>query len=257
MGAGMRLRRRWLVLVVTLSTALLTAAYVSATTWVDVEVTCPVCGAVNVFQVPASYGSYVYREPSRLQYVFWPSTTERFLYTCKRCHLTAYMGDFQEIPQDKVPALKAMLKREARIEGKVVPYTEIPMPLRLAIAEKVYEVLGRDEKFWCEFHRIEGFHLEEAGLPQPAREARMKALAIAEKELQEPSASSSTTRKETLVIVAAMRYFTGDKAGAERALSEAEGLTFHSAELGPESSAGLDRYLSEIIGTFRTQLLSK
>lgn len=242
-----------------LATAFFTARAAVATTWVDVELRCPVCGAVNVFQVPASYGTYVYLEASRLQYVFWPSTTNRFLYTCKRCHLTAYMGDFADIPGDKVPALAEMLEREARIEGKVVPYYEISMPLRLAIAEKVYELLGRDEAFWCEFHRIEGFHLEEAGLTEPAREARRKALALAERRLQETSASGSTTgtRKETLVIIAAMRYFTGDTAGAERAAREAEGLRYQSSELGSEASAGLDRFLDEILATFETELLAK
>jgi hypothetical protein len=251
----MRSRRRWTSVLAVLVATSFAAQSALATTWADVEVTCPVCGVVNVFQAPASYGTYVYREPSRLQYVFWPSTTDRFLDTCKRCHLTAYMGDFQEIPKEKVPALAAMLKREAGIQGTVEPYYEISMPLRLAIAEKVYEILGRDEAFWCEFHRIEGFHLEEAGLSEPAHEARAKALAIAERLLMESSAS--TTRKETLVIVAAMRYFTGDGAGAERALKEADGLTFQSSELGPESSAGLDRFLDEIIGTFRTELLAK
>ncbi len=255
MAAGMRARRPCLPFLATAVAVLLTASTASATTWVDVEVTCPVCGAVNVFQVPASYGSYVYLEPSRLQYVFWPSTTDRFLYTCKRCHLTAYMGDFQEVPKDKVPILAAMLEREAKIGGTVTPYYDIPMVLRLAIAEKVYEILGRDDTFWCEFHRIEGFHMEEAGLAGPARAARIKALTIAEKQLQ--GASPSTTRKETLVIVAAMRFFTGDQTGAESAFSEAEGLTFHSDELGAESSAGLDQYLDEIIGSFKTQLLSK
>jgi hypothetical protein len=254
MGAGMRARRPWVRVLPYLVVLSFAASSAWATTWVDVDVTCPVCGAVNTFQMPASFGTYVYREPSRLQYVFWPSTTDRFLYTCKRCHLTAYMGDFEDIPKSKVPALQEMLSREARIDGDVVPYFRISMPLRLAIAEKVYEVLGRDEVFWCEFHRIEGFHLEEAGLDAPAREARTKALALAEKRLQAPS--DPGTRKETLVIVASMRYFTGDRAGCEGALSEAAGLKFHSNDLGPESSAGLDRFLDELIGTFRSELLA-
>jgi hypothetical protein len=97
---------------------------------------------VNVFQAPGSFGSYVYDEPSRFQYVFWPATTDRFLYTCKTCRLTAYMGDFEEIPGEKVPALKAMLEGDAVLEGELTPYYEIPMTLRLPIAEKVYQLLG-------------------------------------------------------------------------------------------------------------------
>ena len=87
---------------------LLLLAFVSnafATTWFPKEVTCPVCGTVNQFQVPGSYGSYVFQEPSKLQYVFWPATTDKFLYTCKQCRLTAYMGDFEAIPPEKVGEL--------------------------------------------------------------------------------------------------------------------------------------------------------
>jgi hypothetical protein len=214
-----------------------------ATTWFPAEVTCPVCGTVNQFQVPGSYGSYVYQEPSKLQYVFWPSTTDKFLYTCKQCRLTAYMGDFDSIPKDKVDALAKMLEREAKIDGPLVPYFEIPMVARLPVAEKVYKVLGRDDNFWCEFRRIEGFHLEAARRADEARAARLKALELADKLLREPS----STRKETLVIAASMRKLTGDTPGAERDLQEAKKLTYESRELGTESSEGLNGYLDSLI----------
>ncbi|MGH9335842.1 MAG: hypothetical protein ACRD21_19075 [Vicinamibacteria bacterium] len=226
---------------------LLISTSASATTWVQVEVTCPLCGAVNPFQIPGSYGSYVFQEPSKLQYVFWPSTTDKFLYTCRKCHLTAYMGDFDAIPEAKIQELQTMLERDARIEGDVVPYDEIPMVTRLPIAEKVYRILDRDDRFWCEFRRIEGFHLEAAGRADEARRARLEALALAEKLLKE----DATTRKETLVIAAAMRRITGDLAGAERDLGEAKTLTYRSEQLGPESSAGLDQYLDSLIEALR------
>ena len=139
-----------------LALLLVLASNAIATTWLPTQVTCPVCGTVNEFQVPGSYGSYVYQEPSKLQYVFWPATTDKFLYTCKKCRLTAYMTDFDAIPPEKVPELAKMLEREASIEGPLVPYFEIPMVARLPIAEKVYEVLGRDDTFWCEFRRVRG-----------------------------------------------------------------------------------------------------
>lgn len=225
---------------------LLLLAFVSnafATTWLPKDVTCPVCGAVNQFQVPGSSGNYVYQEPSKLQYVFWPATTDKFLYTCKQCRLTAYMGDFEAVPKEKVGELAKMLDREASIEGPLVPYFEIPMVSRLPIAEKVYRVLGRDDTFWCEFRRVQGFHLEAASRVDEARAARLKALEIAEKLLREPS----STRKETLVIAASMRKLTGDTPGAERDLQEAKKLTYESRELGAESSEGLNGYLESLI----------
>ncbi len=213
-----------------------------ATTWFPKDVTCPVCGTVNQFQVPGSYGSYVYQEPSKLQYVFWPATTDKFLYTCKKCRLTAYMGEFEAVPKEKVDELAKMLEN-AKIDGPLVPYFEIPMVARLPIAEKVYGILGRDDTFWCEFRRIQGFHLEAALRADEARAARLKALEIAEKLLREPS----STRKETLVVVASMRKLTGDAEGARRDLQEAKTLTFESKDLGAESSEGLNGYLDSLI----------
>jgi hypothetical protein len=219
------------------------AANAFATTWFPTRITCPVCGTVNEFQVAGSYGSYVYQEPSKLQYVFWPATTDKFLYTCKQCRLTAYMGDFEAVPPEKVGELAKVLEREAKIQGPLVPYFEIPMTERLPVAEKVYQVLGRDDQFWSEFRRIQGFHLEAASRADEARAARLKALEIAEKLLREPS----STRKETLVIAASMRKITGDAAGAKRDLEEARSLTFESKELGAESSEGLNGYLDSLI----------
>lgn len=225
---------------------LLLPAFVSnafATTWFPAQVTCPVCGTVNDFQVPGSYGSYVFQEPSKLQYVFWPATTDKFLYTCKQCRLTAYMGDFEAVPNDKVEELAKMLESEAKIEGPLDPYFDIPMVARLPIAEKVYKALGRDDNFWCEFRRVQGYHLEAASRADEARAARLKALEIAEKLLREPS----STRKETLVIAASMRKLTGDAQGARRELQEAKALTFESKALGAESSEGLNGYLDSLI----------
>lgn len=227
------------------------APFALATTWVDVEVTCPVCGTVNVFQAPASYGSYVYEDPSRFQYVFWPATTDRFVYTCRECHYTTYMGDFENLPEEVVPLAAKLLEREGAIEGQLVPYYEIPMPVRLAIAEKLYGLVDRDDAFWSELYRIEGYHLERAGRPDEAKRARTRALEAAIRRLE----ASPSTRKETLFIVGSMRFFTGDTAGAREALKEAKGLTYDAPDQGPQVSEQVDRYLDELISQFETELL--
>ena len=225
-------------------------ALVLPSTWVDVEVTCPVCGTVNIFKVPASFGTYVYQEPSRYQYVFWPATTDRFLYTCRRCHLTAYMRDFAEIPADRIAALATMLERDGAIEGALVPYDEIPMATRLDIARKVYEVLERDAEFWCEFDRIAGYHFAESGQAHEAYTARAQALTRAETIL---GTAPPGERKEALVIVAALRFLTGDIPGAKEALAKAEPLTYAAFD---RDSKALDSYLSKLIQDFRAELLS-
>ena len=225
-------------------------ALVLPSTWMDVEVTCPVCGTVNVFKVPASFGTYVYQDPSRLQYVFWPATTDMFLYTCRRCHLTAYMQDFAEVPADKITALATMLERDGAIQGALVPYYEIPMGTRLDIARKVYEVLERDAEFWCEFDRIAGYHHAESGRAREAHTARARALTRAESIL---GTAPRGERKETLVIVAALRFLTGDIPGAREALAEAEPLTYAASD---RDSEALDHYLSQLIQDLRAEFLS-
>ena len=225
-------------------------ALVLPSTWVDVEVTCPICGTVNIFKVPASFGTYVYQEPSRLQYVFWPATTHMFLYTCRRCHLTAYMQDFAEIPADKITALATVLERDGAIQGALLPYYEIPMATRLDIARKVCEVLERDAEFWCEFDRIAGYHHAESGRAREAHTARALALTRAESILE---TAPPGERKETLVIVGALRFLTGDISGARAALAEAELLTYAAPD---RDSKALDDFLSQLIQDFRTELLS-
>ena len=52
--------------------ALLCFAWVepaSATTWGEREQACPLCDQSDTYHVPASWGSYIYRAPSRLQLV--------------------------------------------------------------------------------------------------------------------------------------------------------------------------------------------
>jgi len=206
---------------------------------------------VNVFKAPGSFGSYVYREPSRYQYVFWPATTDFFVYTCRRCHLSTAMLDFEDIPPDKITALAAMLEREGAIGGAVVPYFEIPVLTRLDIARKVYDVLGRDEVFWCEFERITGYHLAELGQSKHAHAARERALMLAEGLLE---TETSATAKETLIIVGTMRFFTGDPSGARAALADASKRTFTGAD---RDAAGLDEFLTQLIHDFRQRFLKE
>lgn len=208
------------------------------------------CGSVNVFKVPASFGTYVYREPSRFQYVFWPATTDTFLYTCRRCHLTAYMQDFAEIPADKIAPLAAMLERDGAIDGAVLPYYEIPIATRLDLARKVYDVLGREAGFWCELERIAGYHFAEAGRAGEAHAARSRALTLAEAVL---AAAPAGERKEALFIVATLRFHTGDIPGARDALDKAAPLTVDASD---RDSAGLDRFLSDLIEDFRAEFLT-
>lgn len=163
--------------------------------WAPVKVECPVCHTKNKFQEWVSFGSYVYQWPSKYQFIFWPFTESPVLYSCRKCHLTAFMQDFAKIPADKIPELQ-------RVPGPLkLPeaneYTKIPMSSRQVVAEKVYGVLVRGDDFWSLFYRVMGYHYQEENDQAGADKARQKVL-----EVNSRMASSDTNtgiRKELLL----------------------------------------------------------
>ncbi len=219
-------------------------ASVFATTWAEEDVVCPVCGATNTFQAIMSYGSYIYQWPSKFEYIFWPTTESQFLYSCGGCRFTCYMWDFAEIPADKKDALVAALK-DTTFAGDYASYAEIPASERFPVAEKVYGVLGRDDRFWCDFYRIEAYQLNAEGKSAEAAAAREKALALAEKLLGwEENVGAA---KELLLISGAMRHLLNDDAGALRDFEKAQTLTFRNKELDAEQEKNVDEYLTALL----------
>ena len=78
-----------------------TARGAARITWFPQEFECPVCKTKNTFLVVGSYGSYIYQDASKFELIFWPLTDRPTVYACKRCHLAAFMGDFEETPKEK------------------------------------------------------------------------------------------------------------------------------------------------------------
>jgi len=203
------MRRRIEALVLT--GFLVASIAVLATTWASKDMKCPLCGKTTKMEVIASYGSYIYKWPSRHQLIFWPVTTGYSLYFCKHCHLAMFMGDFQDLaklPEEKRDAVAkaiAPLKKEQPDKR----YYEIPMPYRMKIAEAAYRQMDKDDAFWCRFYRIQGYHLAAAGDQKGAKAARLKALKLAEKMIKEKVAEPP--QKELVFIKGSMQYFTGQK----------------------------------------------
>jgi len=122
--------------VVGLAVAVLTtAATLVATTWTPSEVTCPICHTKNKFRTIMSYGSYVYGWPSKFQMVYWPSTDESSVYTCKECHLSAFMWDFEKIPADIATRPRARHNLD-QIAWKTVP-RDTPVTLEYFVRDYV------------------------------------------------------------------------------------------------------------------------
>jgi hypothetical protein len=227
-------------------------------TWNPVEVECPVCKTKNIFLKWGSYGNYIYHYPSKYQLVFWPHTDSPTWYSCKKCRLTAFMEDFEKIPQDKIPALREALKnvslppqKERSTEASMdnPPYLELPTSARLVVAEKVYRTLGHTEdEFWSHFYRVMGYHFDADGKKAEADEARRKSLASTERMLADKA--SEGVRKERLYISGALKHYLRDDAGAQRDFEEAKKLAYVDKNVKPENNKGYDEYLSKLIDEY-------
>jgi len=216
----------------------------SMTTWSPKDFTCPDCSTVNTFQVIMSYGSYIYQWPSKFQYIYWPLTDTNVVYSCKKCRLTCFMWDYEKFPKEKLEEVRRKLQG-IEIEEKD-DYAKIPMSQRLAAAERVYGVLGRDEEFWCRFYRVLGYHFEAERKADEAKAARKKALDLAIKLLEKKPEAGK--KKELLLVTGSMRGFTGETEAALKDLGEALKLKYEADD--PKKSEGMDKYLSGVIQEF-------
>lgn len=223
------------------------------TTWADKDFTCPVCKTNNKFGVVASYGTYIYQWPSKYQYLFWPRTDSHVLYSCKKCYLSILMWDFDELPKDKLLAIQEALKT-VEIKGNYKRYTDIPMSQRLEVSEKIYLVLQKDDKFWCEFYRMKAYHYDVEKNQAKADEARKKALEIATRMLNDKNLPDA--KKELLLISGAMKHFLRDDDGAINDLNTALKTKFEDKNIDKEKNENAEIGLSAMIKDYIQKIQS-
>jgi len=233
-----------------LACALAVALDLLAITVVPVKVKCPICGQENDFYTYASSGSYVYSWPSKFQMVFWPHTDATSLYICKRCHYAAWMWDFKQDGPEKAAELRGILTAFTDIPT-FDKYSQVSMSVRLRIAERVYQVLGKDDEFWSRFYRIQGYHLAVEKKVEEAKQARVKARDLLSKLANDPK--QTPHRKEFLVSLAAMQHFLGDDPAALETLAKARNETF--SEPGKDMQ-GYNEYLNKLIDEYTEKIKS-
>lgn len=221
---------------------------VRATTWYPAEHTCPVCKHIHEYQEIGSYGGYIYNWPSKYQYVYWPLTDSLSVYSCPKCHFSTYMWDFDSIPDNKVDTLTKFLETVS-LEKKYKDYVNIPMTKRLEIAKEVYKILERDNKFWCQFYRVLGYHYDKDESSKKAKDYRLKALEIARVMLNDTTYKGQ--EKENLFIIAAMHNFTEHKDSSIVYLEKASSLTYVNKNWKEENAKGLDDYLTDLIVQYK------
>lgn len=224
--------------------AVLSIAY--ATTWGVVEKECPVCEKTSSYQSPMSYGSYIYQWPSKYQLLFWPVTANPSVYTCPDCNYSAFMWDFEALDSTMIPKIKEMLK-DNKMGVEFEDYLDIATSKRLEQAEKVYKLLDRSDDFWCWFHRVKAYHYELEEEDEKSKEEREAAYEIAEKLSKIEDRKGE--QKELFIIMASMKYYTGNREQAFELLEKAEKETYEVEE--NKNSASYDVYLSQLISDFR------
>ena len=164
------------------------------------------------------------------------------------------MGDFKDVPKEKIAELRQMLEGVSLPAQKEVPaaesswrqpYMTIPSSARLVVAEKVYKTIGRNDAFWAHFYRVMASHFASDKKPAEADESRRRALKIVEELLAKDP--SSGRRKESLYIAAAMHHFLKEDAEALKLFNEAQKLTYADPSIEKDKNEGYDGYLSSLI----------
>ena len=225
-----------------------------AITWFPEEFTCPLDNSKNTFLVIGSYGSYIYSYPSKYQWLFFPQTASPTYYTCKKCHLTTYMWDFDKLPKDKFPAIRKALEG-VKVSKDFKQYTELPVSERLEIMEKVYAVLGKDEEWWESFHRVKGYHYGKEGKAEKALEARRKSLELIQKDLK--NEKSESPKKLLLYISASMKHFLGDDKGALEDLQRALETKYENKNEKPDEVKSAEEGLNQRIKDYMEKIKSE
>ncbi len=194
-----------------LAFVLLPPGRAEATSLVSNREPCPVCGEQSDVLGVASYGGYIFRWPSRTEYVFWPDTDPEWLFTCRRCHLSVLTDDLAGIPQDRIGAIRSALEGTQAIGP--LEDQKAPIPARLPIAERVYEAWNPGDREMSRFYRVAGFHYAAAGATAQAERSRRRALDRAARLLQAPTLTG-TDRREMHVISGAMHQLLGEDLSA-------------------------------------------
>ena len=171
------------------------------TTWDDSQLTDPLTGEKVASQDFVTYGGYIYDWPSKFDIVFWPLTAEEFTCLNPKNGYAAFNDDFEEVPEEKRPALKKWLAENFDAENAPKTHKE-----KLLWLEKVYAQRDPDDDFWSMFYRLMA-HLHEDE-PDVHLAYVKKALPLLEKKLQ--ADPEWAVRIETLYLLGEYKRRVGE-----------------------------------------------
>ncbi len=158
---------------------LFSANFAEAITWVPVKKKDPFTDdEVTVYQ-SMSFGSYIYKSPSKFDLIFWPWTDEEWIWLCPKSGYASFAIDFDKLTNQEKEQLEKWLKENYDPLNPPKTHEE-----KLFWLEKVYAQRNVSEEFWLIFYRLMAFicHYDQ----QKSLEYVKKALPLLEKKLKEP-----------------------------------------------------------------------
>ncbi|HEY2171806.1 MAG TPA: DUF2225 domain-containing protein [Candidatus Angelobacter sp.] len=196
---------------------LLTSSQLQGVALARSTVVCPICGEKNEFFWIVSFGGYVYSYPPKYYRLGWGYGYPALLWVCNHCHYASWVWEFSKIKPDEAARVREMLKGQ-KFAG-FNDYSQVPLRLRLSLAELCAKAAGKDAVFWSEFYRAEAYHLGRVGKTEEAKTARVKARDSLIRLSQD--AKHASARKESLFAQATVEHFLGDDAAALSILAQA------------------------------------
>lgn len=122
---------------------ILHATYSHATKWSETEVVDPISGEIIKVQSIASYGSYVYQWPSKYDVVYWPFTTENYIWFNPGSGYIAFGVDFATLKDEAEARVSAFIKKN--YDHQNPPTTHID---KLKWLAQLSKVRGVNEEFY-------------------------------------------------------------------------------------------------------------
>jgi len=207
-----------------------------ATTWFDDEATDPISGEIITVQSIGSYGSYIYEWDSKYDAVYWPFTTESFIYFNTNSGYIAFGTDFEEISTNDIQQVKAFL--DQNYDPAHPPESHLEKLLWL---EQVYQHRKTDDAFEIRYYGLMSYlHRKDKDASNAYRE---KALEKIRPYLK--TAKPSFYRSQLYGVAGFYSKLLGHDVDAEFFWSSPERLKFDD-ETTEEAKAYLDRILNSI-----------
>ena len=127
----------------------LLAGTMHATTWQPSKLTDPINGKRVSSWALASYGSYVYRYPSKYDLVFIPFTHPNYLTFNPKTGYGAFNNDFEELSGQEKKTVRKWLSENYRADKAPSGYLA-----ELEWVEKIYGQRKMGDDFWDSFYRL-------------------------------------------------------------------------------------------------------